>query len=63
MYSRNAKQHLTTTSLKLLMHQRKQDNLLQIFKSLKVIHTLGKISQQIHKLLIDMDYTAAIQVS
>ena len=44
------------------MHRRKQDNLLQIFKALKVMFTLSKISQQIQKLLIEMDYTAAIQL-
>jgi hypothetical protein len=44
------------------MHRRKQDNLLQIYKALKVMFTLSKISQQIQKLLVEMDYTAAIQL-
>lgn len=57
-----AKNNLTTASLGLLAHYRRQHHLIKITKSLKTIHTLGKMSERVQELLGEQSYAAAIQL-
>jgi hypothetical protein len=57
-----ARNNLTTASLGLLAHYRRQHHLMKITKSLKTIQTLGKMNERVQELLAEQSYAAAIQL-